>query len=250
MCGDAMTRTREFWRSNFYNEPVYTHARMEIRNSIAGGRKTLVNVGSHLGAEAMPYIQSGWRVFAFEPNPGLADELRRLEREHSNFTFLPKAVSANPGAKVEFFVSDKASGMSSLVRRDPSARSVSVEVTTLSAFCKEYDIDAIDYLLIDAELKDLEVFQSLDETTRLGAVTLEFGGNMLPRIHDHVIARRPDFENIVFEYRKPLGPDGAEMMGVAAKCVARSTVADYIEKAARGAAAGRWGNVLYFDPAL
>lgn len=246
----APKRPPEFWSKNYFNEAVFTHARMDGRRAISGGQKVLVNVGSHLGAEAMRYVHDGWRVYAFEPNPNLRDQLRETERTHENFTFIPKAVSNEAGTKIDFFVSEAASGISSLIQRDPKSRAVPVEVTTLAAFCAEYGVTAIDYLLIDAELKDLEVFLSLDSSVKLGAMTLEFGRNRLPAIHAAVKERCPNFNEIVFEYRKPLGPDGKEMMGVAAKCVGRSSYDEYMLKLAQGAESGVWGNVFYFDPAL
>jgi len=245
-----MNRDRDFWRRNYFNESIYTHARLDVRRSIAGKQKTLVNVGSHLCAEAKPYLQDGWRVFAFEPNPNLASQLREMERENPDFTFIPKAVSNEAEANVDFFVSEVASGISSLFQRDPASKPIPVEVTTLADFCKEYSVDTIDYLLIDAELKDLEVFLSLEPHIRLGAVTIEFGAKRLPAIHSNVIARNPEFEEIVFEYRKPLGADGKEMMGVAAKCLARSSYEEYMKKLAAGTQSGTWGNILYYDPAL
>lgn len=243
-------RDKEFWKRNFYNESAYTHARMSNRRPIIGSPKTLVNVGSNNGAEIRPYIDDGWRVFAFEPNPSLAPLLSKLEKEHKNFTYIPKAVSDEPSTGMEFFVSEAAPGISSFYQRDPDAVSTLVEVTTLADFCREYEIYAIDYLLIDAELYDLQVFNSLERGFPIGAVTLEFGGTQLPSIHQSVMQRYPHFEDIVFEYRKPLEENGSEKMGVAAKCVARSTYESYQSKVAKGTPDGKWGNIYYFDPRL
>ncbi|MBI1392435.1 MAG: FkbM family methyltransferase [Alphaproteobacteria bacterium] len=242
----APRRDKNFWSANYLNEGAITMARLENHPPL-NNPKILVNVGSHLAAEARPYIDAGWRVFAFEPNPVLHDQLREMERAHENFTFLPKAVSDKPGEDLTFWVSDKSSGMSSLVKRDPDAREVKVEVTTLAAFCEEYGIEAIDFLLVDAELKDLEVVMSLGPSTRVGALCVEFGGNRLNALHGTITERWPQFDEIIWEYRKPLGEDGKEKMGVAAKCIARSSYEQYIEKVRTDAPRGRWGNIFYFD---
>lgn len=239
-------RSPDFWKTHYFNEQAITRARLDNHPALNEPR-VLVNVGSHLATEAMPYVEAGWRVFAFEPNPALYAQLRETERNYKNFTFIPKAVSDKAEGALSFWVSDESSGMSSLVKRDPKAREVPVEVTTLAAFSAEFGIYAIDFLLVDAELKDLEVVMSADPAAKIGAMCLEFGSGRLNAIHGAVTHRWPEYDEIIWEYRKPLDEKGNEQMGVAAKCVGRSTYDTYIQKIRDDRPRGSWGNIFYYD---
>lgn len=123
----------------------------------------MVDVGAHQGGSLAPFLDRGWRIFAFEPdNANRAGLLRRLA-EHPRrelVTLSDQAVSDVGGREISFYTSAESTGVSSLKPfLDSHAASQRVGVTTLREALPP--LPRVDFLKIDTEGFDLNVLRGL-----------------------------------------------------------------------------------------
>jgi FkbM family methyltransferase len=122
---------------------------------------TMVDVGAHFGGTVAPFVASGWRVLAFEPDSANRRKLEEQFGRSSNITIDRRAIADFPRKNVPFFRSAISTGISGLSSFDKShVAAGEVETTTLALALKETGIGAVDYLKIDTEGYDLFVLRS------------------------------------------------------------------------------------------
>lgn len=138
---------------------------VELLAEVLLARKTrgvMIDVGAHYGSSLLPFARKGWRVFAFEPDPSNRRALTQKIATFSNATLDDRAVSDRDGAEVAFFTSQESTGISSLKAFHPSHKETArVRTVTLTRYCEEQNIEAIDFLKIDTEGFDLMVLKGL-----------------------------------------------------------------------------------------
>ena len=120
---------------------------------------TMVDVGAHFGESFMDYLEDGWRVLAFEPDP---ENRRRLEAtcDVRKLRLRDEAVSNKELKEASFFASDESTGISSLSAFRPSHHEIrKVDVTTMRRALAEEKIQQVDFLKIDTEGHDLFVLK-------------------------------------------------------------------------------------------
>ena len=127
---------------------------------------TVIDVGAHQGLYtllASKKVGSEGHVIAFEPSPR---ELRRLRwnlfiNRCRNVCVVPFAVGNSEGT-AEFFVClGKETGCNSLrppVVPDP-VKKIQVPVTTLDRYIEKFNVKHVDFIKIDAEGAELDVFK-------------------------------------------------------------------------------------------
>lgn len=136
----------------------------------------MIDVGAHHGSELTPFVERGWRVYAFEPDPINRAKLESRLRRHPRIHIDPRAVSETEDDDVPFFRSEQSTGISTLVPfHDTHVEAGTVSTVRLDQFCSERHIDRIDYLKVDTEGHDLFVLRSLDwDATPPRAIQAEF----------------------------------------------------------------------------
>ena len=123
----------------------------------------MVDVGAHFGSALPPFIENGWKVYAFEPDKNNRKILEKRFENRPSLIIDNRAVSDKSEINVSFFSSKESSGISSLTSfHKTHEKTGNVSVITLGKFCEEQNIDCIDFLLIDAEGHDLFVLKGLD----------------------------------------------------------------------------------------
>lgn len=136
----------------------------------------MVDVGAHHGGSSHAFVDGGWRVLAFEPDP--ANRERAIARlGHSpRFTIDPRAVSDAPKTGVPLYSTQQSSGATSLAAFTPThSECAIVEVTTLDVALSEHDVDHIRVLKIDAEGFDKQVLDGFPwDRMRPSTVMCEF----------------------------------------------------------------------------
>src|SRR3546814_16404027 len=84
----------------------------------------MIDVGAHHGHALFPFVQKGWKVFAFEPDDGNRALLeKRLEQNGAAQSLVrldKRAVSDRVSAGLAFYRSDQSSGISGLSAFHPS----------------------------------------------------------------------------------------------------------------------------------
>lgn len=136
----------------------------------------MVDVGAHHGGVCRPFLQHGWNVLAFEPDPVNRKELERLTAEFQTLTIDPRAVSDAPAAGVTLYRSAESTGVSSLTAFTPAhAPGCRVDAVTLTAALSERGIRRAEFLKVDVEGLDLDVLRGFPwESIRPDVVIAEF----------------------------------------------------------------------------
>jgi FkbM family methyltransferase len=124
----------------------------------------MIDVGAHRGSSMGLFGQNQWRVLAFEPQPMLNKALSERYKPYPDVTVLNCALSDSPSDDVEFYTSEKSTGISSLIAFDESHESIyKTSVKTLTSVLHDFpEIQRIDFLKIDTEGNDLRVLQGMD----------------------------------------------------------------------------------------
>ena len=124
---------------------------------------TLIDVGAHVGSSSIPFLQKGWGIVAFEPEPENRAQLEENLKLYSSVTIIPKAVSNQAGEKVPFYVSKEHWGIHSLKPYHETHKSeFTVETVRLDQTLRELEIDEVTFLKIDIEGADFLALQSFD----------------------------------------------------------------------------------------
>jgi hypothetical protein len=126
--------------------------------------KTIIEVGAHTGIETLNFLtDSEAEVWAFEPDQTQFVLLQKLSREYPRLTVLPFAVDIADNQEPLFH---RDNGLSTL---DPPAfGSMGATFTMtwtirLDTFMSIYSIGHVDYLRIDAPLREEMILESLGD---------------------------------------------------------------------------------------
>lgn len=123
----------------------------------------MIDVGAHHGWAHAPFLDRGWRIFAFEPdNKNRAKLLERLAKhKHKDRLSLDtRCVSNQSQQGISFFTSEQSTGISGLSAfHDTHVESQKVDTTTLTDFFADKPLPPVDFLKIDTEGHDLFVLQ-------------------------------------------------------------------------------------------
>ncbi len=146
---------------------------------------TIFDVGANIGSTTRAF-RTAWpasRIFAFEPNGAVARDLLANVAPLGDVSVEPVALS-DRGGRADFYLYENASDLGSLNETAPytarhglRGRAVTVDVTTLDAFCVERSIGRVNLLKIDAEGSDHDVLRGatrLLRERRIDFVTCEF----------------------------------------------------------------------------
>ncbi len=135
----------------------------------------MVDVGAHIGESFKPYVDLGWTIFAFEPDPNpkkLKSTRRRLPK---NSKFFDIALSNSSADAMPFYSSEESSGISTLYPFLPSHKLTrEVKTETLENIIKKEAIRSIELLKVDAEGHDLMVLKGLAWAVRPTIILCEF----------------------------------------------------------------------------
>jgi len=145
------------WRTQNSNQAYWMDQQI-IEHGIVP--KTILDVGANDG-EVSLYFSKKYpksKIFSVEPSPAniliLEDNLSIQNFTTSNINLIKKAVSDEPGfvkMNTELGSEDSIVSASTADGSKQSTKSTTVEATTLTNICKEFEIKEIDFLKIDIE---------------------------------------------------------------------------------------------------
>lgn len=156
----------------------------------ASGPLTIFDVGAKQGQYATALLgslkdHSDFQLHCFEPSGKTFKILQENLAEASNVQ-LNNFGLADQAKHSTLFMNEEGSGLASLTERkldhigiDHGKLSEEVELRTLSDYCQEQQIEAIDLLKIDVEGHELDVINGAMPLLANGAITMvqfEFGG--------------------------------------------------------------------------
>jgi len=148
-----------------------------FKDTISGA--TMIDVGAHHGSALIPFLNYGWRVFAFEPDERNRGRLLERLEKHINKHFVSvdtRCVSNEPQQGVSFFASEQSTGISGLSAfHETHQESQKVDIITLTDFFEKKPLPAVDFLKIDTEGHDLFVLQGFPwERDKPAVIECEF----------------------------------------------------------------------------
>ncbi len=120
----------------------------------------MIDVGAHHGGTCVRFLHRGWLVHAFEPDPDARAELLKNTSGLPGITVDSRAVSKVSGREYPWHKTPESTGASSMAAFTPGhVCAGTVATVTLSDYCAEQGIDALDFLKVDAEGFDYMVLQ-------------------------------------------------------------------------------------------
>ena len=127
----------------------------------------MIDVGTHHGYASSPFLDKGWSVLGFEPDPNNRKILKQRLGDHPGLKIIQDAVSDVAGETVSFYASDESTGVSGLSGFTEKHKIIcEVKTTTLTDQIRENNISTIDFLKIDTEGFDLMVLKGFPWKTR------------------------------------------------------------------------------------
>jgi FkbM family methyltransferase len=140
---------------------------------------TMVDVGAHTGSALASFLESGWKIWAFEPDHKNRSKLLERLAAHKNrdlVTLDTRCVSHTSQKNLPFFQSGESTGISGLSAfRDTHVEAQRVDTVSLSDYFAEKEMPAVDFLKIDTEGHDLFVLQGFPwERNRPRVIECEF----------------------------------------------------------------------------
>jgi FkbM family methyltransferase len=143
--------------------------RLESSNSV------LVDVGAHCGTVTTLFLEMGWCVVAYEPDPSNREQFERCVGAHPRVQLSAAAVSDTVAESALFFTSPISTGVSTLAAfhesHEPTAK---VQVVTLAEDLRARRVQRVDFLKIDIEGFDYFALKGFDWTYAPRFVLYEF----------------------------------------------------------------------------
>jgi FkbM family methyltransferase len=204
---------------------AFLHDLNTILNSVADGNRprTFLQVGASTGTLAYKFASDGWRVFGFDADPLYADRYRELNR-NKNLHLFNRAISITDENSATFFLNESARTTSSLIRTHETDKPITVPAISLRRFYQEYQVDQIDFFMIDAEGMDLAILKTHNWRVPPKAVMAECSLAGVTEINQYLLEMNPAYLSVVFVWEKPTGVAGE--MG---KYLGKYSVADFKE---------------------
>lgn len=140
---------------------------------------TMIDVGAHHGSALIPFLNKGWKIFAFEPDEkNRAKLLERLARHKDKelVSLDTRCVSNKSQKDVAFYQSEQSTGISGLSAfHESHVEAQRVDTITLTEFFQDKPLLEVDFLKIDTEGHDLFVLQGFPwDRTKPAVIECEF----------------------------------------------------------------------------
>lgn len=152
--GGTMDRVvlNEVWLRRIYSQPGFEIGKDDI----------VVDIGAHIGFFSVLAAQRAKRVLSFEPNPDnfdlLTENLKRNGLENCRAYQL--GVAGTDG-RMMLYLNQNNTGGHTLYGPPTSREVVSIETVTLAGIFNRYSLEKIDFLKVDCEGAEYEIFRSI-----------------------------------------------------------------------------------------
>lgn len=135
----------------------------------------LVDVGAHCGDVTSRFLNLGWSVVAYEPDPSNRAQFEQRVGASPRVQLSSSAVSDKPAESAAFFTSSTSTGISTLSAfHDSHKPTAVVGVVTLATDLPARQIDRVDFLKVDIEGFDFFALKGFDWAYEPRFVLFEF----------------------------------------------------------------------------
>ena len=130
---------------------------VRIAHAVLGGQSGLMmDVGAHHGGSLLPFLNDGWHVLAFEPDPSNRAILEQRTRNKTGISIDPRAISERDGESATFYTSTVSTGISTLAAFHTSHEpTTSVTTVRLDTYLAGLGDPVVTFLKVDTEGFDL-----------------------------------------------------------------------------------------------
>ena len=149
---------------------------------------TVFDVGANVGKYIQywdKYVETNVISYCFEPSKNTFKELTKNTSKIKNIHLINKGLG-DKDETLTLYSNIKSNTQSSLFKRDMShwdedynlVNEESIEITTLDAFCTENNIEYIDFLKLDVEGYEMNMFHGASDfisNKKIGAIQFELG---------------------------------------------------------------------------
>lgn len=173
----------EFIDRDIYAFGIYERRILDLLRARLKRRRTYLDIGANIGNHALYLRDMFEQVHCFDPNPAIVQRLRRnvALNKASNITVHPVGLGEVDGELP--FTADLTGnmGLGSFVDKG-SAQAFMLPVVAASRYIREQGIGGIDFVKVDVEGFEPQVFQGLRETieTHRPVVAFEYHGGIEP----------------------------------------------------------------------
>lgn len=145
---------KDIWQKEIYNK---------FDVSVEAG-DTVIDIGAHIGVFSVyaSKLCDNGQVFALEPFVKNYELLLKNKDLNSanNLSVFNVGCSGNSGSQTLYISQDRNTGGHSMHLKTQSVETIKIETVKLSEFCKEQNINKIDFLKMDCEGAEFEILQS------------------------------------------------------------------------------------------
>lgn len=171
------------------NDKAETNGELALLKLTIGGKNPMVvfDVGANVGdwARLVLSINSNIQLHCFEPSQVTFKKMRKYDWPKN--CLINNVGLGSKSEKRTMWVFEPGSGMNSLYKRHgledrglgPQNQKELIYLKTLDEYCTEKDIDRIDFLKVDCEGHELEVFKGAERAFKQNSITavqFEYGG--------------------------------------------------------------------------
>jgi len=165
-------------------ERMWSFADLDLVTSIVlpylrgGGSRVMIDVGACMGALAKPFLEEGWQVVMFEPDPRCGQQLAALAAAHAGRARVEAAAIAADRGRTASFHLASLPGLSGLSTSPYAADVGTIDVPTvdLATYMAANGLLDADFIKIDVEGHDFAVLRAVDFAKILPRlIMVEFG---------------------------------------------------------------------------
>jgi len=170
---------------------------------------TVFDVGAHFGFFSYYAVQKGAKeVYAFEPNPYVFEILKKhAEMWSDKIKPFEIALYSSNGFQ-ELLIPNPLAGWSTLAPKEREGEKVKVKTMTLDSFVKEYNVERVDFIKIDAEGSEREILKGAKETIKRFKPKMAIAAYHLPDdkkvIPELVLSIRNDYKFKLVDKGEPV----------------------------------------------
>jgi len=121
----------------------------------------VVDLGANIGMFTIFASNKVKKIYSVEPLPETFNNLEKNVQHFDNVTTLNKAIYSK-GGNIEFN-KNEVSGASSIFNKQINFETVTIEAITFDDFLKKYNLDKINYLKVDIEGAEFDLFENMNE---------------------------------------------------------------------------------------
>jgi len=164
---DLQIQPGDFVSDQIYKQQYYEREVSEVIKEWVTEGSTAFDIGAHIGHHTlMMHDQVGkeGRVYAFEPNPEIADLLRQTVRMNSVTNVeVEQSVLSDEAGFVNLYVDPENSGSSSVKSSEEENEQIEVESIQLSEYIAENEINHIDFVKMDVQGAEINIIRDISQ---------------------------------------------------------------------------------------